>query len=193
MAPAAVQSVASSASTLPVVNPTGYQPKTNADREIDRRKPYRPGAPSIADWPRPQVQTPEREITDAQHVQIEDPSEPGSKRHKSERNETRRDKERRGRIRGCRDQNGAELGFDLSNAQAAQLLIDGHRTSTGLEGGGPRRRPKHPPARAYHPTPAAPRAFCIWLYPYPAFLRYAAHSAGGYWARILPLASEIAS
>ena len=26
---------------------------------------------------------------------------------------------------------------------------------------------------------AAPRAFCIWLYPYPAFLRYAAHSAGG--------------
>ena len=23
------------------------------------------------------------------------------------------------------------------------------------------------------------RAFCIWLYPYPAFLRYAAHSAGG--------------
>src|ERR1700688_1979770 len=37
------------------------------------------------------------------------------------------------------------------------------------------------------------RAFCIWLYPYPAFLRYAAHSAGGYWARILPLASEIAS
>ena len=37
------------------------------------------------------------------------------------------------------------------------------------------------------------RAFCIWLYPYPAFLRYAADSAGGYWARILPLASEIAS
>jgi hypothetical protein len=37
------------------------------------------------------------------------------------------------------------------------------------------------------------RALCIWLYPYPAFLRYAAHSAGGYWARILPLASEIAS
>ena len=37
------------------------------------------------------------------------------------------------------------------------------------------------------------RAFCIWLYPYPAFLRYAAHSAGGYWARILALASEIAS
>ena len=37
------------------------------------------------------------------------------------------------------------------------------------------------------------RAFCIRLYPYPAFLRYAAHSAGGYWARILPLASEIAS
>ena len=40
---------------------------------------------------------------------------------------------------------------------------------------------------------AGARAFCIWLYPYPAFLRYAAHSAGGYWARILPLASEIAS
>jgi hypothetical protein len=36
-------------------------------------------------------------------------------------------------------------------------------------------------------------AFCILLYPYPAFLRYAAHSAGGYWARILALASEIAS
>ena len=25
----------------------------------------------------------------------------------------------------------------------------------------------------------AVRAFCIWFYPYPAFLRYAAHSAGG--------------
>jgi hypothetical protein len=26
----------------------------------------------------------------------------------------------------------------------------------------------------------APRAFCFWVYAYPAFLRYAAHSAGGY-------------
>jgi LacI family transcriptional regulator len=25
-----------------------------------------------------------------------------------------------------------------------------------------------------------PRAFCIWLYAYPAFLTYAAHSSGGY-------------
>jgi hypothetical protein len=40
---------------------------------------------------------------------------------------------------------------------------------------------------------ADPSAFCIWLYPYPALLRYVAHSAGGYWARILPQASEIAS
>jgi hypothetical protein len=39
----------------------------------------------------------------------------------------------------------------------------------------------------------APRASCIWVYAYPAFLRYAARSAGGYWARILPQASEIAS
>ena len=38
-----------------------------------------------------------------------------------------------------------------------------------------------------------PRASCFWVYAYPAFLRYAAHSAGGYWARILPQASEIAS
>jgi hypothetical protein len=37
-----------------------------------------------------------------------------------------------------------------------------------------------------------PRASCFWVYAYPAFLRYAAHSAGGYWARILPQASEIA-
>ena len=37
------------------------------------------------------------------------------------------------------------------------------------------------------------RASCFWVYAYPAFLRYAAHSAGGYWARILPQASEIAS
>ena len=37
------------------------------------------------------------------------------------------------------------------------------------------------------------RAPCFWVYAYPAFLRYAAHSAGGYWARILPQASEIAS
>ena len=36
-------------------------------------------------------------------------------------------------------------------------------------------------------------ASCFWVYAYPAFLRYAAHSAGGYWARILPQASEIAS
>ena len=38
-----------------------------------------------------------------------------------------------------------------------------------------------------------PRASCFWVYAYPAFLMYAAHSAGGYWARILPQASEIAS
>ena len=37
------------------------------------------------------------------------------------------------------------------------------------------------------------RASCFWVYAYPAFLRYSAHSAGGYWARILPPASEIAS
>jgi hypothetical protein len=40
---------------------------------------------------------------------------------------------------------------------------------------------------------AVARASCFWVYAYPAFLRYAAHSAGGYWARILPQASEIAS
>ena len=34
------------------------------------------------------------------------------------------------------------------------------------------------------------RASCFWVYAYPAFLRYAAHSAGGCWARILPQASE---
>jgi hypothetical protein len=38
-----------------------------------------------------------------------------------------------------------------------------------------------------------PRASCFWVYAYPALLRYAAHSAGGHWARILPQASEIAS
>jgi hypothetical protein len=37
------------------------------------------------------------------------------------------------------------------------------------------------------------RASCFWVYAYPALLRYAAHSAGGYWARILPQASEIAA
>ena len=37
------------------------------------------------------------------------------------------------------------------------------------------------------------RASCFWVYAYPAFLRYAAHSAGGYWARISPQASEMAS
>jgi hypothetical protein len=40
---------------------------------------------------------------------------------------------------------------------------------------------------------AKARAPCFWVYAYPAFLRYAAHSAGGYWARILAQASEIAS
>ncbi len=38
---------------------------------------------------------------------------------------------------------------------------------------------------SHHPTErssdAAPRASCFWVYAYPAFLRYAAHSAGGYW------------
>jgi hypothetical protein len=42
-------------------------------------------------------------------------------------------------------------------------------------------------------TQSPVRASCFWVYAYPAFLRYAAHSAGGYWARILPQASEIAS
>ena len=37
------------------------------------------------------------------------------------------------------------------------------------------------------------RASCFWVYAYPAFLRYAAHSAGGYWARIWRQASEMAS
>ena len=37
------------------------------------------------------------------------------------------------------------------------------------------------------------RASCFWVYAYPAFLMYAAHSTGGYWVRILPQASEIAS
>ena len=37
------------------------------------------------------------------------------------------------------------------------------------------------------------RASCFWVYAYPAFLKYAAHSAGGYWARISPQASEMAS
>jgi signal transduction histidine kinase len=37
------------------------------------------------------------------------------------------------------------------------------------------------------------RASCFWVCAYPAFLRYAAHSAGGYWARISPQASEMAS
>jgi hypothetical protein len=40
---------------------------------------------------------------------------------------------------------------------------------------------------------SALRASCFWVYAYPAFLMYAAHSAGGYWARILPQASEIAA
>ena len=37
------------------------------------------------------------------------------------------------------------------------------------------------------------RASCFWVYAYPAFLRYAAHSAGGYWARISPQAWQMAS
>jgi hypothetical protein len=45
------------------------------------------------------------------------------------------------------------------------------------------------PKRAIFTTPG-PRASCFWVYAYPAFLRYAAHSAGGYWARILPQASR---
>ena len=36
-------------------------------------------------------------------------------------------------------------------------------------------------------------ASCFWVYAYPALLRYAAHSAGGYWARISPQASEMVS
>jgi hypothetical protein len=52
---------------------------------------------------------------------------------------------------------------------------------------------RRPPKGVVLGLDSSVRAFCIWLYPYPAFLRYAAHSAGGYWARILALASEIAS
>jgi hypothetical protein len=33
----------------------------------------------------------------------------------------------------------------------------------------------------------------FWVCAYPAFLRYSAHSAGGYWVRISPQAPEIAS
>ena len=40
---------------------------------------------------------------------------------------------------------------------------------------------------------AATRASCFWVYAYPAFLMYAAHSLGLYWARISPQASETVS
>jgi len=46
-------------------------------------------------------------------------------------------------------------------------------------------------AAAFPRSPSRGSGF--WVYAYPAFLRYAAHSEGGYWARILPRASEIAS
>ena len=49
------------------------------------------------------------------------------------------------------------------------------------------------PVPAFAAVTGGARASCFWVYAYPAFLRYAAHSAGGYWARILPQASEIAS
>ena len=42
-------------------------------------------------------------------------------------------------------------------------------------------------------APSSIRAPCFWVYAYPAFLMYAAHSSGGYCARILAQASEIAS
>ena len=49
-------------------------------------------------------------------------------------------------------------------------------------------------ARARQPADTrVPGASCFWVYAYPAFLRYAAHSAAGCWARILPQAPEIAS
>jgi GMP synthase-like glutamine amidotransferase len=41
--------------------------------------------------------------------------------------------------------------------------------------------------------PMGSRASCFWVYAYPAFLRYAAHSVGGYWARISPQAWQMAS
>ena len=34
------------------------------------------------------------------------------------------------------------------------------------------------------------RAFCFWVYAYPAFLMYAAHSLELYWVRISPQAAE---
>ena len=40
---------------------------------------------------------------------------------------------------------------------------------------------------------AIARVVCDWLYAYPAFLRYAAHSFGGNFSRILAVASETAS
>ena len=55
-------------------------------------------------------------------MQIDDPGEPGSKRYKTEGDETRRDEHRRGRGRSGRYQNGAEQGFDLSDAQAPLLI-----------------------------------------------------------------------
>src|SRR5271168_648817 len=47
--------------------------------------------------------------------------------------------------------------------------------------------------RAWSPAAAAPRAFCFWVYAYPAFLMYAAHSSGRYWARICALAWQTGS
>jgi hypothetical protein len=41
--------------------------------------------------------------------------------------------------------------------------------------------------------PLAPRAFWFWVYAYPAFLMYAAHSSGRYWTRICALAWQAAS
>jgi hypothetical protein len=68
--------------------------------------------------------------------------------------------------------------FQRREAAARQTLSPGDRTDPGL---------------ASVRGPGLARASCFWVYAYPAFLRYAAHSAGGYWARILPQASEIAS
>ena len=59
-----------------------------------------------------------------------------------------------------------------------------------------RRRPNSVAEQRERPTVAGPvdtRASRFSVYAYPAFLRYAAHSAGGYWARISPQASEMAS
>ena len=86
-----------------------------------------------------------------------------------------------------------EASFARSMTSKARLpATSPPPTGTPSPSSGPRpQKPFRPSSRCTIRLSQCTRAPCFWVYAYPAFLRYAAHSAGGYWARILPQASEI--